>query len=368
MTTTLVNYANKVVLAPMVRVGTLPFRLTVLDYGADLVWSEELVDKRVIGSVRSINPATQAIEYHKGTSLTFSTHADEAGKVILQLGTADPDLALEAALTVKQDVVGIDVNCGCPKKFSVQGGMGAALLTNPEKLKAILTHLVQNLDIPVTCKIRILETREQTLELVKMIESTGVKALTVHCRTRDQRPTTQADWDYMKDIVDTVKSIPVILNGDVQSHADIPRAKELTNASSFMIARGAQFNPSVFRKEGPLPYEEAVRAYLKKSVDVDNMFQNTKYVLLSMNTDSQHTKSERYRKMQQSKSLLALCEIFGLEDYYHTVKSEQTERRNAAEKNKERDQEKPSKRFLETESEPSAKKPKIAQDIAVECL
>lgn len=118
--------------------GTLPFRLTVLDYGAgtiasispgdvstytythptiDLVWSEELVDKRVIGSVRKYNrrfmhimiiqqsakyniAITKTIEYWKENKLTFSTHENERGKVIFQLGTADPDLALKAALTV----------------------------------------------------------------------------------------------------------------------------------------------------------------------------------------------------------------------------------------------------------------------------
>lgn len=128
--------------------------------------------------------ATKTIDYRKGKAkaLTFSTCEKEKGKVILQLGTADADLALEAALTVKQDVAGIDVNCGCPKKFSVQGGMGAALLTNPDNLKKILTKLVDHSGMPVSCKIRLLDTQEETINLVRMIVSTGVKALTVHCR------------------------------------------------------------------------------------------------------------------------------------------------------------------------------------------
>jgi len=82
----------------------------------------------------------------------------------------------------KEDVSGIDVNCGCPKKFSIQGGMGAALLTNPDKLKAILTNLVENCGLPVTCKIRMLETKEETIKLCKMVETTGIKALAIHCR------------------------------------------------------------------------------------------------------------------------------------------------------------------------------------------
>lgn len=130
----------------------------------------------------TIIDATGTVDYRKGKSLTFSTCNAEKGKVILQLGTADADLALEAALTLKQDVAAIDVNCGCPKKFSIQGGMGAALLSNPENLEKILTKLVKFSGMPVTCKIRLLDTQEKTVELVKMIVSTGVKALTVHCR------------------------------------------------------------------------------------------------------------------------------------------------------------------------------------------
>ncbi|KAI8139713.1 hypothetical protein BJV82DRAFT_625806 [Fennellomyces sp. T-0311] len=316
-----IDYNNKVFLAPMVRVGVLPFRLTALQYGADLVWTEELVDKRVIGSVRKYNPATQTIEYWKDNKLTFSTHEDEKGRVIFQLGTADPDLALKAALTVKQDVAGIDVNCGCPKKFSIQGGMGAALLTNPDTLKKILTNLVDNVGLPVTCKIRLLDDKEKTIELVKMIESTGVKAITIHCRTKEMRSSMPAKWEEFRDVAGAVKSIPVAINGDVYSWQDIPRVKEMTGAHSVMIARGAQFNPSAFRKEGLLPYDEVVRTYVKKCVDLDNIHQNTKYVLLTMTTDPKFTRTETYRRIQQSKSALAICEIFGLESYYHQVQA-----------------------------------------------
>ncbi|KAI8637437.1 hypothetical protein BD408DRAFT_447640 [Parasitella parasitica] len=322
-----INYFNKAFLAPMVRIGTLPMRLVALDYGADLVWSEELVDKRIIGSVRSYNPATGTTNYTKGKSLTFSTHPAEKGRVVLQLGTADPDLALQAALTLKEDVAAIDLNCGCPKKFSIQGGMGAALLSNPGKLQQILTKLVQHSGMPVTCKIRLLETREKTIELVKMIASTGVKALTVHCRTKEQRSTEKANWEALEELVQVVKSvtdIPVIVNGDVFQWSDIEKAKLITKADSVMIARGAQWNPSAFRKEGLLPFETVVRRYIKKAIDLDNLFQNTKYVLLSMNTeDTTYTRSALYTDIQRSKSMLRICELFDLVDYYNEAITKQ---------------------------------------------
>ncbi|RCI00721.1 hypothetical protein CU097_014868 [Rhizopus azygosporus] len=326
-----IDYANKVILAPMVRIGTLPMRLLALEYGADLVWTEELVDKRIIGSVREYNEATGTIDYRKGKSLTFSTHPDEKGKVILQLGTADPDLALQAALTLKQDVAGVDLNCGCPKKFSVQGGMGAALLTDPDRLCKILENLICHTGMPVTCKIRLLPTQEETLKLVKRIAATGIKALTVHCRTKEMRSTEKALWERLREVVEAVKSvrdIPVTVNGDIFQYADIEKVKKLTHADSAMIARGAQWNPSAFRKEGLLPFGEVVRAYIKKCVDTENVFQNTKYVILCMNTeDSDHTRSELYRSMQKSKSTEDLCQIFGLMDYYRKVTSEQQAKR-----------------------------------------
>lgn len=98
-----------------------------------------------------------------------------------------------------------------------------------------------------------------------------------------------------------------------------------------MIARGAQWNPSAFRKEGLLPFEETVRAYIKKSIDLDNLFQNTKYVVLSMNTeDTTHTRSLLYTQVQRSKSMRALAELFDLAEYYDKVVAEQEARRLGA--------------------------------------
>ncbi|KAI9266081.1 hypothetical protein BY458DRAFT_437704 [Sporodiniella umbellata] len=321
-----VDYSNKVVLAPMVRIGTLPTRLLALEYGADLVWTEELVDKRIIGSVRKYNKATGTTEYFKGENLVYSTHPDEKGKVILQLGTADPDLALQAAKTVEQDVAGIDLNCGCPKKFSVHGGMGAALLTDPERLQKILENLVQNTNVPISCKIRLLSTQEDTIKLVKMIAQTGIKALTVHCRTRQMRSSEKAHWDRLKEVVEAVKSvrdIPVIVNGDVRKWADVEKVKALTGADSAMIARGAQMHPSAFRKEGVLSFAETADNYMKKCIDTDNVFKNTKYCILCMNTENpDHTRSDLYNNMQRAKSTEALCDVLGLREYYDRVQKE----------------------------------------------
>lgn len=98
---------------------------------------------------------------------------------------------------------------GCPKEFSIKGGMGAALLGEPEKVRAILTNLVSNLSIPVTCKIRLLPTPEETISFCKMVESCGVAAFAVHGRTKEQRPQHPNNNEGIRRIVNEVNT-PVI--------------------------------------------------------------------------------------------------------------------------------------------------------------
>lgn len=98
---------------------------------------------------------------------------------------------------------------GCPKEFSLKGGMGAALLTQPEKAKSILSTLVKNIKIPVTCKIRVFESEEDTINLVKDFVSTGISAIGVHGRTKQERPQ-HANRNFMiRKIAESVH-IPVI--------------------------------------------------------------------------------------------------------------------------------------------------------------
>ena len=123
---------------------------------------------------------------------------------------------------VEQDVDAIDVNMGCPKSFSLKGGMGAALLTQPDKVRKILTSLVDAVKIPVTCKIRILPSLEDTLALVKVIEATGVAAFAVHGRTKDERPNNDVHMDSIQKVVEACIVKHVISNTRTQGVCTIP--------------------------------------------------------------------------------------------------------------------------------------------------
>ena len=153
-------YRYKICLGPMVRVNALPFRILALQYGCDLIFTEELIDQRLLKCNRIINKSLNTIDYitNTGNNKCVLLRIDmklEVNKLILQLGTSDPGMALKAALLVQNDVTGIDINMGCPKKFSIQAGMGVALLDNPSVAYSIVKTLKAHLDIPVSVKMRL---------------------------------------------------------------------------------------------------------------------------------------------------------------------------------------------------------------------
>src|SRR5437762_78859 len=144
----------------------------------------------MIGTTRRLNPHTSTIDFTRlpsngsrvakpdqKESLIYRLHPQREGnKLIFQLGTADPQRAVQAARLVAGDVAGIDVNAGCPKPFSTSGGMGAALLRTPDTLCSILRALVEEVgkefEIGISVKIRLLETPELTGALVRKLCAT----------------------------------------------------------------------------------------------------------------------------------------------------------------------------------------------------
>ncbi|KAI0347867.1 FMN-linked oxidoreductase [Trametopsis cervina] len=280
------DYKNGVVLAPMVRSGTMVTRLFALKYGANLVWGPEIVDKAILHSERRVDPATGVISYvgQSQSKAMFTTHPVEKPYLIYQIGTADPELAVQAAKTVMQDVAGIDLNCGCPKPFSTHAGMGAALLSNPDLLCSILVALRAAMppEIAVSAKIRLLPSQEDTLNLVERIVNTGITNLTVHCRTRNMRPRERALIGRMREIVEFVegmgKGISIIQNGDCLSFEDSKRIRKITGAHSTMIATAAEANPTCF---SPTPLTDLettfVPSYIRVAKYLDAHWAVTKF-------------------------------------------------------------------------------------------
>ncbi|CAK7568040.1 MAG: tRNA-dihydrouridine synthase 2 [Sporothrix epigloea] len=299
-----VDYRNKIVLAPMVRSGELPSRLLALQYGADLVWGPETIDQSMIGTTRRVNERTGCIEWSRlpsnsgvlvdnmKPSIIYRMHPEREGrKLIYQMGTCSPERAVEAARLVAPDVAGIDINAGCPKPFSTDGGMGAALLKTPDKLCAILEALVTNIvpefGIGISVKIRILKDPKDTEALVRRLVRTGIIGLTVHCRTTPMRPRERAIRDQLRMVRDVCHEAGVacLMNGDVTSRDHALALMAEYGVDGAMIATSAEKNSSCFRSEadgGLASWSEVVESYLRHAMDVGNKFGNTKYLLAQL--------------------------------------------------------------------------------------
>ena len=327
-----VDYRGKIVLAPMVRSGELPSRLLALQYGADLVWGPETVDKSMIGTTKRYNPVTSTIDYTRLSShyknsdpttkesVIYKLHPTrEKGKLIFQIGTSSPTTAVEAAQLVAEHVAGIDVNAGCPKPFSTSSGMGAALLQTPDLLASILVALVKEIgqvyEIGISVKIRLLETPEKTEALVRKLCGTGITGLTIHCRTTPMRPRERAIRDQLLMIADVCREAGVacLMNGDVKDRDEALQLAKDYGVDGAMIATAAEKNSSCFRtaaEGGLLTWREVVAEYMRIAMEVENKYGNTKFLLQNLIPG----KAAEHQNICRSRSYHQLCEALGLGD------------------------------------------------------
>lgn len=247
----------------------------------------------------------------------------EKGKLIYQMGTANPELAVQAAKMVAADVAGIDVNSGCPKPFSTAGGMGAALLKTPDLLCRILTSLVEEVgkpyEIGISVKIRILDDPDHTRALVERLVKTGITGLTVHCRTTPMRPRERAIRGQLKMVGEICRAAGVacVMNGDVTSRTEALALIKEFNVDGAMIATEAEKNPSCFRSDaegGPhewkTNWKTVVAEYMKLALLVENRWGNTKYLLGQMIPG----REDAYKAMNRSKCYADVVNALGLQD------------------------------------------------------
>lgn len=224
---------NPLILAPMAEITNLEFRKMCKMLGASLTFTEMISANALIKG---------------GAKIKELIKTDDSEKPVgIQLFGHDTDFIIKAAKRVENNFDIIDFNLGCPAQKIMDEGAGAALLRRKNKIKEILTGLVENCKRPITAKIRIGLSNKKiiALDIAKICEESGISAITIHGRTVAQGYSGKADWDVIQKVKKNI-SIPVIGNGDINTIYDIKEKLQIVDY--VMIGREAIKNPFIFKQ------------------------------------------------------------------------------------------------------------------------
>jgi len=228
-----------VFLAPMEDVTDIGFRLLCKRFGAAMVYTEFVSAEALIRDVKS--------------TIQKLTISDVERPVGIQIYGRDIEAMVEAAKIVEQagpDV--IDLNFGCPVKKVAGKGAGAGMLQNIPKMLEITQKVVDAVKLPVTVKTRLGWNHEQLIitSLAEQLQDCGIKALTIHGRTRSQMYTGNADWTLIGEVKRNPRiHIPIIGNGDIHSLDEADKAFDEYGVDAVMIGRATFGCPWIFSRE-----------------------------------------------------------------------------------------------------------------------
>jgi len=228
---------GNLVLAPMVDVTDLPYRLICRKAGAALAYTEMVY-------------IDAALHENAKTKKMMKT-CKEDSPLGLQI-TGDRLEEFEKFVERKElwnDYDLIDLNCGCPSlRVARKSGAGSFLMEDPEKIGKII-KILKGTGKTVTVKVRLGFKCNNVLEVARIVGKAGVDAMTVHARLATQGGRDKADWSWIKKVKEAVRS-PVIGNGDVYSGEDAELMLKETGCDGVMIARAAIGDPLVFKRVG----------------------------------------------------------------------------------------------------------------------
>lgn len=227
---------NSVFLAPMAGVTDLSFRLICKEMNCGMVYTEMV--------------SAKGLYYNDKKTENLLKIKPEEKPVALQIFGSEPEVMAKAAYILNgRENATLDINMGCPTPKIVKNGDGSALMKNPKLAGEVVKAVVKESIKPVTVKIRKGwdDNNINAVEIAKVIEENGAKALAIHGRTREQFYSGKADWGIIRKVKEAL-TIPVIGNGDVFTVEDAINLLKETNCDGIMIGRGSQGNPWIFKR------------------------------------------------------------------------------------------------------------------------
>ncbi len=225
-------------LAPMEDVSDPPFRAVCKDHGADLMYTEFISSEGLIREAAKSVKKLDVFDYERPIGIQiFGSDIDSMRESAIISTQAGPDL--------------IDINYGCPVKNVACKGAGAALLRDIPKMVAMTSEIVKATHLPVTVKTRLGwdESTKNVGEVAERLQDIGIKALSVHGRTRVQMYKGDADWTLIREIKNNPRiTIPIFGNGDVDSPEKAKKMRDTYGVDGIMIGRASIGYPWIFNE------------------------------------------------------------------------------------------------------------------------
>ncbi len=292
-------------LAPMEDVTDASFRFICKEFGADMMYTEFISSDGLIRDA--------------GKSIAKLVTYDYEAPIGIQIYGNIPEAMVDAAKMAERasEIAGghgadlIDINFGCPVNKIARRGAGSGMMREPDKMVEITKMVVDAVSLPVTVKTRLGWDSESKIivELAERLQDTGIKALTVHGRTRCQMYTGEADWTLIGKIKENPRMhIPIIGNGDINSPEKAKEAFDRYGVDGIMIGRATYGHPWIFKE---------IRYYLETGEILPQMSVADRVVLAKRHlAKSVEIKGERVGILEMRRHLS--CYFKGLPDFKET--------------------------------------------------
>ncbi|HEX4342313.1 MAG TPA: tRNA-dihydrouridine synthase, partial [Verrucomicrobiae bacterium] len=294
--------SSNLFLSPLAGYTNLPFRLVVREIGGVGLCTTDLVNARSL------------LEKNKKAIKLIETRAEDSPLAVQLFGSVPEEMRDAAVYLESIGVASVDINMGCPVRKVCKVGGGSAMMTELDKTAALVSGMVNAVKIPVTAKMRLGWDDDNLTapDLARTLEGVGVAAIFVHGRTREQGFGGTVNLAGIRKVVEAVKNIPVIGNGDIITAEAAKKMFDETGCAGVSIGRGAFYNPWIFqhtlqyvgRAGSPLPATDR-----GESNDLLAMDDGAHGVTRPTSSPVEPTFAERVRVMCRHLDLMV--EIFG---------------------------------------------------------